>query len=543
MNKKGLHIHKYDSIIEIFEKVSKMESGEIQMEIEDNIHLTNYLNLKLLLYRFPMKRFSFITNNSELKRLGESLGIRFFQKNDDIEFEKEYAKNHILRHNFTFLEYTRYEINKLFLKFVFFSKKKTLLYKNKKIGQDSNVFFLIIGLITSLSLLAFIFYFAVSKTYVTITPELGIKTVSRNIVFSQKEASVLDSKNTVNVRPINLEIPMEYTFNVTTIDQMSTKNAYGTVDIYNELRQEQVFRPATRFATEDGVVFKTSEWIKVPPTRTLSGVTVIGKTMTTLIADTYDLKGEIIGVRGNIGEGTTLTIPGLKFNRDKIYAKTSTSFNGGINPKIHILTDKEVTSFKDILAEKLKSKALESMKEVIKKTNTENGENYAILPINENIIYTMGDLLLGKDAKIGDKNEEVTINGKVKISTYVYDRSAALFYLKTILNESLLFGTEKLIRVNDESFRITNIVSKNIAPNFSMKATTELDATISYNFEDVSNNLTKKLKNLIANTSPKEAKSLLLNDNNIASVKISFSPFWLTRVSSNPDNIEFIIQK
>lgn len=162
------------------------------------------------------------------------------------------------------------------------------------------MFFLIIGLITSLSLLAFIFYFAVSKTYVVITPELGIKTISRNIVFAQKESSVLDNKNTVNVRPINLEIPMEYTFNVTTIDQMSTKNAYGTVDIYNELGQEQVFRPATRFATEDGIVFKTNEWIKVPPTRTFSGVTVIGKTTTTLIADTYDLRGDIVGVRGNI---------------------------------------------------------------------------------------------------------------------------------------------------------------------------------------------------------------------------------------------------
>lgn len=104
------------------------------------------------------------------------------------------------------------------------------------------------------------------------------------------------------MRPIHLEIPMEYVFNVTTIDQMSTKNAYGTVDIYNELRQEQVFRPTTRFATEDGIVFKTSEWIKVPPTRTISGVTVIGKATTTLVADTYDLKGEIIGVRGNIGE-------------------------------------------------------------------------------------------------------------------------------------------------------------------------------------------------------------------------------------------------
>lgn len=279
-----------------------MESQEIQLEVEENIHLTNYLNLKLLLYRFPMKRFSFITNSSELKRLGEPLGIRFFQKNDDIEFEKEYAKNHILRHNFTFMEYTKYEFNKLISKFVFVGKKKTQVYKNKKIGRDSNVFFLIIGLITSLSLLGFIFYFAVSKTYVTITPELGVKTVSRNIVFTQKEASVLDSKNTVNVRPVNLEIPMEYTFNVTTIDQMSTKNAYGTVDIYNELRQEQVFRPQTRFVTDEGIVFKTTEWIKIPPTKTLSGITIIGKVSTSLVADTYDLKGEVIGTRGNISE-------------------------------------------------------------------------------------------------------------------------------------------------------------------------------------------------------------------------------------------------
>lgn len=543
MNKKTLCIDKYDSLIQIFEKISAAESNEIQIEVEDNIHLTNYLNLKLLLHRFPMKRFSFITNNTELKRLGEPLGIRFFQKSNDIEFEKEYVKNHILRHNFTALEYTRYEINKIFSRFVFLFKKKTHIYKNKKRGQDSQLFFLIIGLTISLSLLVFIFYFAVSKTYVTISPELDVKTISRNMIFTQKEASVLDSKNTVNVRPINLEIPMEYTFNVTAIDEMSTQNAQGTVDIYNELSQEQIFRPATRFITEDGLVFKTDDWLKIPPTKVSSGVTVMGKVTTTLIADAYDTNGGIIGVRGNIPEGATLTIPGLKFNRDKIYARTISPFIGGINPKIHVLTDKEVASFKEILIEKLKSKALETLKLNIKKNNGENGENYDILPINENIIYTLGDINLMKWAKIGDKNEEVTLSGKVKISTYVYDRNATLFYLKTILNESLLFGTEKLIGVNDDSLRITNIISKNTSSLFSMKATTELDSTISYNFEDVSNNLTKKLKNLIVNTSVKEATSLLLNDNNIASVKIAFSPFWLTQVSSNPDNIEFIIQK
>lgn len=99
---------------------------------------------------------------------------------------------------------------------------------------------------------------------------MGIKTVSRNIVFTQKEASVLDNKNTINVRPVHLEIPMEYTFNVTTIDEMSTKNAYGTVEIYNELSQEQTFRPATRFITDDGIIFKTDEWVRIPATRSLS---------------------------------------------------------------------------------------------------------------------------------------------------------------------------------------------------------------------------------------------------------------------------------
>jgi hypothetical protein len=543
MNKKWLIIQKYDSLIEIFHQISLIDSPEIQIIVEDNIYLSNYLNLKLLLYRFPTKRFSFITSNSELKILGEWLGIRFFQKSNDIEFEKEYAKNHILRHNFTFLEYTRYEIGRLFQKFIFLGKKKSQIYKNKKISQDSNLFFLIIGLVTSLSLLSFIFYFAVSKTYVTITPELGVKTVSRNIIFTQKEASILDQKNTVNVRPASLEIPMEYTFNITTIDQMSTKNAYGSVEIYNELRQEQTFRPATRFITEDGLIFKTNEWIRIPPTRTLSGITIMGKTTATLTADTYDIKGNITGIRGNIPAWTTLTIPWLKFNRDKVYAKSTDIFMGWINPKIHILTEKEITGFKNILIEKLKNKALETLKDSIKKSNAENGENYAILPINENIIYTIGDIFLWWGLKIGDKRDEVTIHGKIKISTFIYDKNATLFYLKTILNESLLFGTEKLIEINDESLRITNIVSKNTLPYFSLKGTTELDSTISYNFEDASNNLTKKLKNLIVGTSPKEATSILLNDNNIANVKIAFSPFWLNRVSNNPDNIEFIIQK
>ena len=33
-----------------------------------------------------------------------------------------------------------------------------------------------------------------------------------------------------------------------------------------------------------------------------------------------------MGIRGNISEGTLLDIPGLRFNRDKIYAKAIKNF-------------------------------------------------------------------------------------------------------------------------------------------------------------------------------------------------------------------------
>ena len=125
----------------------------------------------------------------------------------------------------------------------------------------------------------------------------------------------------------------------------------------------------------------------------------------------------------------------------------------------------------------------------------------------------------------------------------MYDKNAVLTYLRNILNETILLGTEKLMGVNEDSIRITNILSRSTNGPFMMKATTELDGTISYNFEDESNNLTRKLKTLVANNTEKEATSILLNDPNISKVSITFSPFWLTRVSNNPDNIEFIISK
>ena len=233
----------------------------------------------------------------------------------------------------------------------------------------------------------------------------------------------------------------------------------------------------------------------------------------------------------------------LKNNRPEIYAKAYKDFMGGQNPTVHILTAPELDKFKAILVDKLRSAALDGLKEDFRKSNAETGKNYDILDIPENIKYSDPEISIDSGAKIGDKITDVTLKGKLKVTTYLFDRSVALTILKNLMSEKLLYGTERLHEILNDSLKITSIISRADTPQFSLKGTTNLSATISYDFEDSGNNLTKKLKNLIAGLSIEEATSVLHNDSNIAQVKIRLSPFWLTHVSSSPDNIEFVIVK
>ena len=145
--------------------------------------------------------------------------------------------------------------------------------------------------------------------------------------------------------------------------------------------------------------------------------------------------------------------------------------------------------------------------------------------------------------KVGDRKSEVRLKGSITISAYVFDKTLTLITLKELLEDRLIYGTERLHDILPETLKITSIVSRLDTPNFVLKGTTELSATISYNFEDDANAQTRRLKNMIAGKSVDQAVSLLLNNQSIAKARIRLSPFWLTQVSGNIDNIEFVIEK
>jgi hypothetical protein len=542
----GIRIHAQMDIVQIYQKISENPASVVTLDIEVPSFLSTSYGLKLLIAHFPTKKFQIITTHPILKRIAEHVGIRAYSRADAIEFEQEFAKSHILRHNFTFFEYFLYEIQKLFSKVVFQYRKKSspkLAYK-KKTFFEFNILLLFIGLVLSISLLGFIFYFAVSKTFVTISPDFAVKTVSQNFIYTEgEEVSVLDTRPIIAVRRQEVKVELENEFNVASYDVTSVRSARGKVEVFNELNNEQIFRPNTRFVTEEGLVYRSQEWAKVPPTRTLSGEVIVGKTTVTLIADPYDTKGELSGDRANIWSGVILDMPGLKFNKDKIYAKSIEWFQGGQLPTLRLVTEQEVVQFKSFMIDKLKKEVLAKLKSDLDSNNALTGQDFQILEIENNLTYGEPVMEIKKGVKVGDKVPQVTLGGSITVRAYVYNRMAVLQYLRNIMNERLLQWTEKLHDMLPETLRISAVLTRVDGPKFAVRATTELSGSISYNFEDDANAQTKKLKSLIAGKPVDEAVSILVNSQSVAKARIRLSPFWLTRISGNVDNIEFTIEK
>jgi len=131
--------------------------------------------------------------------------------------------------------------------------------------KNSGIFFLVVGVMVSLGMLVFIFYFAVNKSYVEIEPAIEIRTKAMNIIYEENiQESVLNQDFRIPIIKVQEELTFDYTHKTTGIDNENTSRAKGTFTFVNELREEQVFRPKTRLLSEEGLIFETLDWVRIP---------------------------------------------------------------------------------------------------------------------------------------------------------------------------------------------------------------------------------------------------------------------------------------
>jgi hypothetical protein len=73
-------------------------------------------------------------------------------------------------------------------------------------------------------MLIFIFYFAVSKTFIEIVPEINIKTKATNIIYEETagEMSMISIELKIPIKKISQTISLDYTHKTTGIDYENT---------------------------------------------------------------------------------------------------------------------------------------------------------------------------------------------------------------------------------------------------------------------------------------------------------------------------------
>ena len=228
------------------------------MDVTFPLHRDFFL---VLSRKFPSDQYVLRLKNEKSAELAKSLGIQIESSGFQAEFEKQYKNSNVTTHNMSMGEYFLYELKRgaLYLKYVFVEKKKAEKKLPKFKKRNSNFFLVVGGLIVSITLLLFIFHFAVSKTIIQITPDITVRPVSANILYKTADVtgSLLDTRKTITLKKISLPVESSMKFRVDTIDPNSAMNARGTVTIYNELTVAQDLRPETRFVTAEGIVFRS----------------------------------------------------------------------------------------------------------------------------------------------------------------------------------------------------------------------------------------------------------------------------------------------
>ena len=524
-------------------KEYKENPGFLIIDLTDTSFVLSRDFFLVLSRRLPSDIYRVILSDNSAIMIASSLGIETEKTGNQAEFNRQYGEKDIAIHNMSMFEYFRYEVKRgiQYIWFLLFQKsesKKKIIHLKK---NGSHFFLIIVGLIMSMTLLLFIFHFAVSKTIITITPQIQIRPVSANIIYTEASGSLLASKNTITLKKINIPASYSMKFQLETVDPNSTSNARGIIAVYNELPTAQALKPQTRFVTLDGVVYRSINWVNVPPARSINGITEMWTVDVEVIADIRDEAGRLIGERWNIAAGTDCTIPGLKFNREKIYAKAKTDFVGGEAPKIHIVTEEEVKKFTNLLREQLHRVARNNLQKSLDEKKQASGDDYALF-IGDGVSFSGETFNIISWQKYGDFAEEIELKWDVTVTAVTYDKKATIEYLTDIFHEGLLGGTDQEIAIHADTLRVSSIVSRS-PDDTTIKATMEMNTSIAHDFEDPKNQITHQLKVTIAGLSKSEAISKFLNTGYVKEVTINSYPFWNSTVSGNIDNIEFVIKK
>ncbi len=558
-----IKISNTDSIIDIIQKIQKEKKDEIILDFPFwHPILHNYLSLKILKNKSWNKSITIITKDLTSRNIGKKLWINFSIVKD-ANFIEYSGKAKIINHNLTFLEYLKFEVKnyvKMFLSFITKNSKVDEFRKySLKYYQKSWVWVFILILLLSIFVFFIVLFFVINKTYIYIKPEINVKTVAYNFIFKDlwnREDILLDDR-VIKIKKISKVINLEEKFQTSWINPTNSKKSSWKVIFYNSFTEEIYLKPNSRIENKNWLLFETTESIKIPASSIDSNWKISPWILKVdVIAKDYDSNWRYIWSKWNsIKIKDKFSLPWLKWEeKTKIYAEAISKFSWWDDIYEKVLWKTDIENAKIIFEDKLKKEWLKELKRYLELENNTNNVTFEILSYDDIFKNIKINIIPPKNVKIWDKLDYFTLKWTLEFSSYVYNKDLVVNKLKNIVNEKMvreekitdwetkIEEIEKLLSIDNNSLRMTNIVYETNYPKLEVKLTLEIDALIYKNFLNENSAYVQRLKNWIYWIPKKDAEKILLNDKNIRSVDIDIQPFFMNDISNVENNVIFEIE-
>ncbi|OGZ58251.1 MAG: hypothetical protein A3B96_03480 [Candidatus Spechtbacteria bacterium RIFCSPHIGHO2_02_FULL_43_15b] len=397
-----------------------------------------------------------------------------------------------------------------------------LLDSRKKISRGIfsaskiKVFKAILGFLVLISgsITAFTFYSILPSS------KIFVKPVSEDLSF---ELFIKGDANISEINEKNLTIPsqiFEKTEEVSKVVKSSgekeiKERARGRIRVYNSYSSEpQTLVKTTRFISEDGKIFRTTETIVVPGAK-VEGGEIVGSSIF------VNVEGSETGAEYNIGP-SSFSIPGFKGTPKYLafYGKSEESMSGGKIAKVKVITENDYNTVVSHIERDLKTQSTESLKSLIPAGFFVPDEAYEI-----------SDVSIISQSKIGDEAEAFSVLGRVSLKAFAILEKDAFDLLSNDFTSRF-----PAMRLSDNQAKMTfDVKSKDFKDGI-------IGITLSSNMEAFAVISVDEMKEKVIGKSEVDVRRVLSSYPGVKEAKVTFWPFWVNSIPDDPSRIEIIIE-
>ncbi|MCT4592243.1 MAG: hypothetical protein N4A36_02575 [Candidatus Gracilibacteria bacterium] len=532
ISQRVIYIEKHDELDKIISDLKRAKSDKVVLIIPRGaVFFESIINAKILRTKAEenAKEIYIITKDKKAKQMLYQAGITTFDTLDEFEMNPDKSptppveEKGIIKHKKIEIKEDEPvdDVEKINWQEIFIRPSKIMLFSFVSI---------------SLALFFFVSTLILPGATIYIKPERKTIDTVINVVLTPEEklqqTSILRRKQMISGAEIEAEF--EKTIEFKTLSR-NFKGSYaeGEIVLVNILEEERTLKPKTRFQSEDGVVYRISDWVKIPAAKNGQN----GERKIKVKADETDIYGNITGDRGNKPVGTKLFLPGLsEAGRKYLWAEIREDMTGGTTIYDPVIKQSDINAARKQLEDKLIEETQKDLENYIKDQNALNGTNLQMVPHSKFLKKDIVEIKVQDDV-LSKEIDSFKVYGKLKAKSWAFSESD----LVSILQDNLAKSVDAdmfLMSLDPDSITINVFSEDQIKEELKVNVHAKgIEAFLIEPETESGIRFVNKVKEQVVGKDAEESENILINFKEISDVKISLWPFFSRKIPKLPENI------